>query len=302
MRLLSFTTNDNRRGVGVLTEDGVRVLSTVAAADADAGFSPMRALLVAHGSNLAQLEDQLADKELIALAAVTLDAPVPDPGKVIAAPVNYRDHQAEMNQDAHIDALGVFLKAPSSVVQNESTVRLPYTDRRIDQEGELALVIGKRASNVSAAEALDYVAGYTMLLDITMRGGEDRSTRKSFDTFTPMGPFLVTPDEVGPLDALELRTWVSGTLRQHARIADLIWGVPELVAYASSVMALQPGDVITTGTPAGVGRIHEGDDIVVEVGGVGRLAVTVSAAGAIACPTRGAGRGPKPPEELTPVQ
>ena len=126
---------------------------------------------------------------------------MPDPTKIVAAPVNYLDHQAEMNEAYHIDALGVFLKAPVlGPRRTGQTIRLPYTDRRFDQEGELALVIGRRARDVAVADALDHVAGYTCLLDITMRGGEDRSTRKSFDTFTPVGPYLVTPDEVGPLD------------------------------------------------------------------------------------------------------
>lgn len=219
---------------------------------------------------------------------------VPDPSKIVAAPVNYLDHQSEMNEDAHIDALGVFLKAPSSVIPNGGTVSLPYLDRRFDQEGELALVIGRTARHVAKEDAVDHIAGYTCLLDLTMRGGEDRSTRKSFDTFTPVGPHLVTPDEVGELSALRLRTWVNGELRQDADIADLVWGVPALVSYISSVMTLHPGDIVSTGTPAGVGRITDGDTVVVEIDNVGRLEVTVSSAGAIACPTRGANRGPKP--------
>ena len=179
---------------------------------------------------------------------------VPDPTKVVAAPVNYLDHKVEMNEDAHIDSLGVFLKAPSSVLAANETVRLPYTDRRFDQEGELAFVVGRTARDVAPQQAGAYIAGYTCLLDMTMRGGEDRSTRKSFDTFTPLGPYLVTPDEVGDVSALRLRTWVNNDLRQDADIADLIWGVPELLAYVSSVMTLQAGDVVTTGTPAGMAR------------------------------------------------
>jgi 2-keto-4-pentenoate hydratase/2-oxohepta-3-ene-1,7-dioic acid hydratase in catechol pathway len=192
-----------------------------------------------------------------------------------------------MRQDTHVDTLGVFLKAPSSLVPHGGVVQLPYHDRRFDQEGELALVMGREMSDVPPEKALDYVAGYTCLLDMTMRGGEDRSLRKSFDTFTPMGPHLVTPDEVGPLEALELRCSVDGTLRQDARIADLIWDVPRLLSYASSAMRLLPGDVVSTGTPAGVGEVRDGHRIVVEIDRVGRLEVTVSSAGAVASPTRG---------------
>jgi 2-keto-4-pentenoate hydratase/2-oxohepta-3-ene-1,7-dioic acid hydratase in catechol pathway len=181
-------------------------------------------------------------------------------------------------------------------------VRLPYTDRRFDQEGELAAVIGRTARCVPVAEALDFVAGYTCCLDITMRGGEDRSTRKSFDTFTPVGPQLVTPDEVDDVSKLQLRTTVNGALRQDTDIGDLIWNVPQLVSYASSVMTLHPGDIITTGTPAGVGQIGDGDVVSVDIDCVGALSVSVSSAGAVTCPTRGAQRGPQPPADVTPVR
>jgi 2-keto-4-pentenoate hydratase/2-oxohepta-3-ene-1,7-dioic acid hydratase in catechol pathway len=221
--------------------------------------------------------------------------PVPDPGKIVAAPVNYRDHQAEMSETSAIDSLGMFLKAPSSLTGDGGTVRLPYHDRRFDQEGELAVIIGKRAYGVRPEEALDYVAGYACLLDMTMRGGEDRSVRKSFDTFTPVGPWLVTPAEAGDLAELELRTWVDGKLRQDARLADLIWDGPKLIAYSSSVMTLHPGDLIATGTPAGVGQVHDGQRITVEITRVGWLQVSVTSQGAVACPTLGQGRGPVPP-------
>ena len=121
----------------------------------------------------------------------------PTPSKIIAAPVNYRDHQAEMSTDSQVGALGFFLKAPSSLLDPGGTIQLPYHDRRFDQEGELALVIGRTTRQVSEQDALSCVFGYTGLLDITMRGGEDRSTRKSFDTFTPMGPVLSAADVRG---------------------------------------------------------------------------------------------------------
>ena len=122
-------------------------------------------------------------------------------------------------------------------------------------------MIGRTARQVSEQDALSYVFGYTGLLDITMRGGEDRSVRKSFDTFSPMGPVLVTADEFGDPGQVELHCWVSGELRQKASTADLIWGVARLVSYASSVATLHPGDVITTGTPAGVGPLMAGDTV-----------------------------------------
>jgi 2-keto-4-pentenoate hydratase/2-oxohepta-3-ene-1,7-dioic acid hydratase in catechol pathway len=232
----------------------------------------------------------------IPLSDVRLRVPVADPSKIIAAPVNYRDHQAEMNVDAQIAALGFFLKSPSSLLDPGGTIQLPYHDRRFDQEGELALVIGRTARRVSEQDALSYVFGYTGLLDITMRGGEDRSTRKSFDTFTPMGPVLVTADEFGDPDDADLRCWVSGELRQKATTRDLIWGVARLVSYASSVTTLYPGDVITTGTPAGVGPLTAGDTVRLELSGLGLdLTARVAADAAIASPTSGRDRGPVPP-------
>jgi 2-keto-4-pentenoate hydratase/2-oxohepta-3-ene-1,7-dioic acid hydratase in catechol pathway len=266
------------------------------------GCSAMRNLLRGCGGRPGFSPAELDGLPTVPLADVEIEPIVPDPTKVVAAPVNYRDHQEEMLQDFGIDALGVFLKAPSSVLGHGGTVALPYTDRRFDQEGELAVVIGRTARHVPEHEVLDVVAGYTCCLDITMRGGEDRSTRKSFDTFTPVGPYLVTPDDVGDASKLQLRTTVNGTLRQDADIADLIWDVRRLVSYVSSVMTLNPGDIVTTGTPAGVGQISDGDAVTVDIDRIGALSVSVSSSGAIACPTRGAERGPRPPAGLTPVR
>jgi 2-keto-4-pentenoate hydratase/2-oxohepta-3-ene-1,7-dioic acid hydratase in catechol pathway len=265
------------------------------------GLSAIRRLLEATGGRPRFGSAELDGLPRVQIDEVEYEPIVPDPTKVIAAPVNYRDHQEEMSQDFGIEALGVFLKAPSSVLGHGGVVRLPYTDRRFDQEGELAAVIGRTARFVPVGEALDVVAGYTCCLDITMRGGEDRSTRKSFDTFTPVGPQLVTPDEVGNLPKLQLRTTVNGALRQYAHIGDLIWDVPQLVSYASSVMTLHPGDIITTGTPAGVGKIGDGDVVSVDIDRVGSLSVSMNWAGAVACPTNGAQRGPQPPADVTPI-
>lgn len=224
------------------------------------------------------------------------------PGKIVAAPINYEDHQEEMKQIGHISALGFFLKSPTSVAADGSVVKLPYTDRRFDQEGELALVIGRRGRDIPEDRVGEYIAGYTCLLDITMRGGEDRSTRKSFDTFTPVGPHLVTADEVGDLADLTLRSEVDGVVRQDADISSLIWGVARFVSYVSTVTTLEPGDIITTGTPAGVGTIEDGNRIEVFIDRIGSLSVQVSTEGAVPCPTEGANSGPQPPETITPVR
>lgn len=302
MKYTSFRSTSGYESVGALVDNDTRIMDVGSRLPAStAGLSPMRRLLEHHGATLPTSAEEFLGLPGFDAATVEILPLVPDPEKIIAAPVNYFDHKAEMNEDAHIDALGVFLKAPTSVLAAGRTVELPYTDRRFDQEGELAFVIGTTARNVTASEAPNHIAGYTCLLDMTMRGGEDRSTRKSFDTFTPVGPFLVTPDEAGDLSTMRLQTRVNGELRQDADISALIWGVADLLAYASSVMTLHPGDILTTGTPAGIGQIHDGDTISVEITRLGTLEVAVSAKTAVACPTKGANRGPKPPETVTPV-
>lgn len=231
--------------------------------------------------------DELRALDLDALPAQPLDAgrlaaPIARPGKVVGAPVNYLDHKAEMGEQRTIADFGVFLKAGSSVIGPTEQIRLPYLDVRTDHEGELGVVIGRTASRVPAERALEHVFGYAPVLDITVRAGEDRSTRKSFDTFTPFGPWVTTADDVPDPGALELRCWVDDELRQHASTADLIYDVAQLVAYASHVMTLHPGDLIATGTPAGVGPIASGQRVAVEIEQLGRLVVGVSDDGAIA--------------------
>ncbi|WP_329204122.1 fumarylacetoacetate hydrolase family protein [Streptomyces sp. NBC_00683] len=223
----------------------------------------------------------LATCARVPLARAVLEAPLPRPGKIIGAPVNYLDHKAEMEYTTSVADLGVFLKANSSVIGPDQDILLPYTDRRTDQEGELGVVIGRTARHVGVDDALDHVFGYTCVLDITVRSGEDRSTRKSFDTFTPVGPWVVTADEIPDPDSLGLRCDVGGSTRQRTNTADLIFDVRELIAYTSSVMTLHPGDVIATGTPAGVGPLTHGDRVVLEIERVGRLEVGVDGSRAL---------------------
>jgi 2-keto-4-pentenoate hydratase/2-oxohepta-3-ene-1,7-dioic acid hydratase in catechol pathway len=229
------------------------------------------------------------------VASAGLRAPIPLPGAIIAAPVNYYDHMVEMSEVRDIRNMGMFLKARSSITGPDSVVRLPYNDRRFDHEGELGVVIGTIAEDVEEDSALEHVFGYTCLLDITMRGGEDRSTRKSFRTFTPTGPCITTADEVGDPTDLRIICNVNGTERQNESTREMVWSVAKLISYTSSVMTLYPGDIIASGTPVGVGPIEDGDTIDVIIDRVGHLHVSVSAAGAIPCPTLGAGSGPTPP-------
>jgi 2-keto-4-pentenoate hydratase/2-oxohepta-3-ene-1,7-dioic acid hydratase in catechol pathway len=211
------------------------------------------------------------------LAGCRLLPPLVFPTKVLAAPVNYKKHQVEMSAANTIHELGFFLKAPSSIIGPGGTIRLPFPERRTDHEVELAAVIGKEATRVKAAEALEYVFAYTILVDVTVRGGEDRSTRKSFDTFTPIGPSLVTRDEIPDPQNLRMRLWLNGEPRQDASTRDMIEGVAGLIQHASSIMTLYPGDILSTGTPEGVSPLKPGDVVTVEIERLGRMELKVAA-------------------------
>jgi len=221
----------------------------------------------------------------VPLDRVKLLAPVANPGKIIAAPVNYAKHLQEALADKgihhgnlvnEIHRAGMFLKATSAVVGPGEGVKLVHTDRRNDHEVELALVIGRTAKSVSAAAALDYVAGYCIGLDMTIRGPEERSLRKSPDSYCVLGPWLVTPDEVGDPGNLQVSITVNGEPRQDASTSDLILGVGELIAWGSSFYTLHPGDVILTGTPQGVGPVKPGDTMQARIDRIGAMQVRVS--------------------------
>jgi 2,4-diketo-3-deoxy-L-fuconate hydrolase len=211
-------------------------------------------------------------------------SPVANPPKVIAAPVNYLKHQAEANADGGknfavdvktIDHYGLFLKANSSVVGISEGVEIAFPDRRTDHEIELVVVIGKGGRNIPLDDALDHVAGYALGLDMTLRGPEDRSLRKSPDTFSVVGPWLVTPDEVGDPNALDFSLYVNGEARQVANTCDLIFNVQKLISYASSYYSLSPGDLIFTGTPEGVGPVEPGDRMSCSIANIGTAEVDV---------------------------
>jgi 2-keto-4-pentenoate hydratase/2-oxohepta-3-ene-1,7-dioic acid hydratase in catechol pathway len=223
------------------------------------------------------------------LRDVKLLSPVANPGKIIAAPVNYQRHLEEVKSDvqlhqntqAHtitIQKAGLFLKATSSLVGPGEGIALRHLDRRNDHEVELALVIGKTANNVPASEALDYVAGYAICLDITIRGTEDRSFRKSPDSYTVLGPWLVTADEIPNPNALYLNIKVNGEMRQMSNTRQMILGVAELIELASSFYTLYPGDIISTGTPEGVSPIIPGDTVEAMIENIGTMKVRVRAA------------------------
>ena len=212
--------------------------------------------------------------------SMRLGPPLRHPSKIIAA-ANYLRHTQEMNPGiaalGGIREKGFFLKAPSSIIGPGDAIRLPFADRRTDHEAELAVIMGRVTRSVSEHDALAYVFGYTCLLDITVRGKEDRGLRKSFDTFTPLGPYVTTRDEVPDPNDLAIECRINGEVRQQDSTRSMTMQVPALIAWISSVMTLLPGDVIATGTPAGVGPIQPGDRIQVMIERLGTLAVTVEA-------------------------
>lgn len=221
------------------------------------------------------------------LAEARLLPPVPAPSTIVAAPANYRKHIDEMGSRGSggrsMRDLGFFLLAPSSVVGPGARVLLPKkSSREFHHECELAVVIGRCCKNVNVSDALSHVFGYTCLMDLTMRMTdtlkEERVMRKSFDTFTPMGPWLVTADEVPDPQNLTLELYVDDERRQRASTSDMIVSIAEQIALASSVMTLHPGDVLATGSPDGVGPIQAGNTVRIEIENVGGFAVEVDQA------------------------
>lgn len=215
---------------------------------------------------------------------VVLRSPVANPVKVIGAPVNYRDHLDEAQADAEInlgrdiktiDEYGLFLKANSALAGAGEGIVLGHTDRRNDHEVEIAMIIGRTAKNVAYDDALDYVAGYSIGLDTTVRGVEDRSLRKSLDSYALLGPWMTTADEIENPDDLNFRISVNGEVRQESNTKYLIFDCRKLIEYASRFYTLYPGDVIMTGTPQGVGPLEPGDKLFCEADIIGRMEVEV---------------------------
>jgi len=287
MRLCRF--GDSRLGL----VDGRKVRDVTGALDVLPAY---RYPLPGYDPLIANLDKVMARIGEIAGKAPGLDldglkllSPVANPGKIVAAPVNYAAHLSEVASDSQLNAgnpghlvtiqkAGLFLKANSSLVGPGEGITLWHLERRNDHEVELAVVIGKRANNVSRKDALQYVAGYSIGLDISIRGQEDRSFRKSPDSYTVLGPWLVTPDEIGDPGHLDLSIALNGETKQSSNTKYMTLGVEELIEMASSFYTLQPGDVIITGTPEGVSPIVPGDVIVATIEKIGSMEVKVRAA------------------------
>jgi 2,4-diketo-3-deoxy-L-fuconate hydrolase len=268
--------------------DGTLVRDVTAAA---ASLSSHRYPLPTHDPFIAALErlrepimSAARNARALPVADVALLSPVANPGKIMGAPVNYAKHLEEARADAgihhqnrvdEIQRAGLFLKATSSMVGPSEGVRLRHATRRNDHEVELVAVIGRTADRVDAAQALDYVAGYCIGLDMTTRGPEERSLRKSIDSYSVLGPWLVTADEIPDPGNLEVSLTVNGELRQRANTRELVLGIPQLIAFASSFYTLYPGDILFTGTPQGVGPVQAGDVMRATIQGIGSMEVKV---------------------------
>jgi 2-keto-4-pentenoate hydratase/2-oxohepta-3-ene-1,7-dioic acid hydratase in catechol pathway len=287
MRLCRF--GDSRLGL----VDGPKVTDVTAALDILPAFRyplPRHDLLIANLDKIAARIREIApDAPVLDLEEQRLLSPVANPGKIIAAPVNYAKHMSEVAGDSQLNAgnpghtitiqkAGLFLKANSALAGPGEGIALRHLERRNDHEVELAVVIGKRANNVSAQDALDYVAGYSIGLDITIRGSEDRSFRKSPDTYMILGPWLVTADEIADPGQLDLSIVLNGEPRQDSNTRFMTLGVAQLIEMASSFYTLYPGDIIITGTPEGVSPIVPGDVIVAAIQTIGSMQVKVRAA------------------------
>jgi 2-keto-4-pentenoate hydratase/2-oxohepta-3-ene-1,7-dioic acid hydratase in catechol pathway len=220
------------------------------------------------------------------LGEVRLLAPVARPSKVMAAPTNYAKHIAEMAArrdhqppkiSSKIGEAGIFLKANSALVGASEGIPVRFPDRRTEHEVELVVVIGRAGTDISAARAREHIAGYSIGLDMTVRGPEDRSFRKSLDGYAPLGPCMVTAEEIADPDDLRLTLHVNGELRQTADTRELIYDVDRLIEFASSFYTLHPGDLLFTGSPAGVAPVKPGDIIRAHCDAIGTMEIKVRA-------------------------
>ena len=256
MKLVTFQQGDALRPGLLTSRDGRDVIIDLLGADPSLPGS-IRELLEGGQAALAKAA-AAADSatETVDVASIKLAAPIPNPGKILCIGLNYADHAAESGQPLPEYPI-VFSKYSNAVIGSGAPVILPKVTDMVDYEAELGFVIGKRGRYIDEADALDYVAGYLPVNDVSARDYQERVSQwtmgKSFDTFAPMGPALVTADEVGDPHKLAIRLWIGDEVLQDSNTSQLIFNVPRLVADISEVMTLEPGDIVSTGTPPGVG-------------------------------------------------
>ncbi|MDE2922432.1 MAG: fumarylacetoacetate hydrolase family protein [Acidobacteriota bacterium] len=278
MKLLSLL-RDGRSAIGVLADEETVVDLSVAAPDLPRGMCRF----LAAGDEAMDAARRAVDSGAgrVPLAEQTLLAPVPKPRKFFAIGLNYADHAAETGQQLP-EFPTVFNKQVTCVNRPGGAIHIPRASSAVDYEGEFAFVIGRRCRGVAARDAAGAIAGYTIVNDVSVRDWQRRSPTmilgKGWDTHGPMGPYLVTADEVEDPNDLGIRTWVNGELRQDSNTRELVFNCPKLVETISTMCTLEPGDVVSTGTPAGVGLAFKppkflvaGDTVRIEIDGLGVL-------------------------------
>jgi 2-keto-4-pentenoate hydratase/2-oxohepta-3-ene-1,7-dioic acid hydratase in catechol pathway len=276
MRVITYRAGEDLRA-GVLTEDGVLDAAT---ALGEADSVSVRELLAA--DRLKDLSGASGDP--IPLAEVELEPPVPDPEKIICIGLNYRSHAAEAGLDPP-DSPTIFGKYRNALAAPGAAVPLPPASEKVDYEAEVAFVVGRTAKEIAEEDALDHVAGYMLLNDLSARDLQFATPQwmagKVFDGSAPCGPALVTPDEAG--DPISFALDLNGERMQEAATDDLVFSVPQLIAHLSKLMTLEPGDLISTGTPSGVGSTREprvwlkpGDEIVISSPTLGELRTEIA--------------------------
>jgi len=282
MKLVSFSFfSDPTPRAGLLLGDEILDLTPLGVPDT--------ANAMALGAEALGQALTMPETSRIALSGARLLAPIPRPPRIFCVGLNYRDHAVESKMEIP-KVPTLFLKLPSAVIGPGETVRIPALTREPDYEVELALIIGKAGRNIAAENWREHVFGYTILNDVSARDVQLATSQwtlgKSFDTFCPIGPAIVTADEIPDPHALDIRLSIGGEVLQHSNTRELIFKAPELIAYLSAITPLEPGDIISTGTPAGVGLgrtprrwLQPGETMVAEVEGLGRLINPVEAAG-----------------------
>jgi len=281
MRLVTCRINGEPRAAALIGEPGSERVVDLHATDSSLP-SDVLGLIRSGPAALDRAKSAVAGASGAPLSEVTLLAPIQRPPKIVCIGVNYADHAAEAGR-ALPRWPSVFLKAPSCIVGPGDPILKPPTTEQLDYEVELAVVIGKQAKSVSKEQALEYVAGYTIMNDVSARDlqlGKDGGIilGKNFDTSAPLGPCIALVDELSDSSSLGIRTWVNGELRQNGNTHTLIFDVAAIIAFLTQQLTLEPGDVIATGTPAGVGLgmkpqvwLQPGDTVRMEVDGIGVL-------------------------------
>lgn len=283
MKLVTFDAGDGARA-GVLEDE--RVVDAWALLG-EPHRGSLRELLAA--GRVEELRGRLGDAGAPShpASSVELLVPIPGPEKIICIGLNYRKHAAEVGVEVESlpEIPTIFAKYPNALVADGATVRVPTG--KTDFEAEVAFVVGKQAKDVEEADALDYIAGYTLLNDLSARDLQGATPQwmpgKVFDGSAPCGPYLMTPDEAGPADQIAIRLTLNGEEMQSGSTDDLIFSVPQLLAQLSRLMTLEPGDVVSTGTPEGVGMSRKprvwlaaGDEVVIESPTLGRLTTRIT--------------------------